>query len=218
MMFEWFVVCLYILSCIFLILSFRFFLSTLKLTLWFPVSFFNFIIFFFLSILFFTSANQLSSFFVSDKGLQIAEITIKQKDIQEFTLFISNPGQNDKSQFGLIGDEWQLDMRIITWNNMLSALGLNTLYRFERISGRYTSIENSQKRKHSLYPLNDKNVTDFLWAYMASLYDGSVFRAYYGLALFAPMSDKAKYGIFLTSTGAEVLPLNKYAKQALVHW
>ena len=217
-MFEWFVVCLYIASFILLMLSFRFLFSMFKLTLWFPVSLSNFIISLFLSILFFITANQISSFFVSDRGLQIAEITIKENNIQKFTLSISSPSQSDKAQFAIDGDEWQLDMRIITWNNLLSAFGLNTLYRFERISGRYISMENSQKLKHSMYPLKDKNITDFLWTHIASLYDGSVFRAYYGLALFAPMSDKAKYGLFLTSTGAEVLPLNEYAKQSLKAW
>ena len=41
------------------------------------------------------------------------------------------------SEFVLLGDEWQLDARVIRWTLPGQLAGLPPVYRFERLSGRY---------------------------------------------------------------------------------
>src|SRR5690606_16763193 len=38
------------------------------------------------------------------------------------------------------GDEWQVDARVLKWRPLGTLIGLDTLYRLERISGRYGDV------------------------------------------------------------------------------
>ena len=47
----------------------------------------------------------------------------------------------------LRGDEWQIDARVLKWRGAANMLGFDTIYRLERIGGRYTDVE----RERTLY-------------------------------------------------------------------
>jgi len=49
--------------------------------------------------------------------------------------------RNRPVDFILNGDEWQLDARILRWEPALQILGFNTIYRLERLNGRYSKID-----------------------------------------------------------------------------
>jgi hypothetical protein len=169
--------------------------------------------------LLFISANQISSFYISDIGTRIAEIDIRYENKQNYVVTLTKPGlPSNQYKFEISGDDWQLDLKLITWHSLLSRVGLDTLYRLERIGGRYQTIDNELNAKRSIYQLNENKISDQLWEYIFSYSEGLIFRANYGSGLYGPMSDKAKYGVFLTATGAEVLPLNDSAKKALNEW
>tara|TARA_R110001592_G_scaffold91754_3_gene268231 strand:- start:19602 stop:20258 length:657 start_codon:yes stop_codon:yes gene_type:complete len=218
-MIEWFVACLYIVSGLLLFLGFRFLFSLFSISWWLPVKLLKLLIYFFLSALFFVSANQLSSYYISDIGTQIAEIEIHYLAKQRYSVTLTKSELSaDKTQFNINGDHWQLDLRLITWHRLLAGLGLDSIYRLERISGRYQLLDNELNTSRTIYQLSEDKISDKLWAYISSYTNGLFFRANYGAGLYGPMSDNAKYGVFLTATGSEVLPLNESAKNALNHW
>jgi hypothetical protein len=218
-MIEWLVACLYTLSGLLFFVSVRFLFSIVILSLWLPFKLLKLLIYLSLSILLFISANQISSFYISDIGTRIAEIDIRYENKQNYVVTLTKPGlPSNQYKFEISGDDWQLDLKLITWHSLLSRVGLDTLYRLERIGGRYQTIDNELNAKRSIYQLNENKISDQLWEYIFSSSEGLIFRANYGSGLYGPMSDKAKYGVFLTATGAEVLPLNDSAKKALNEW
>lgn len=219
MIIEWLVACLYLVSILLLILSVRYVISIFKISWSLPFQLTKLFVTILFGILLFISAQQLSKFFISDIGTQISEINVHYLDNKHYLVDIKySEGLSIHSSFEINGDFWQLDLRIISFNKLLANFGLDCLYRIERIGGRYRSIENEIHARRSLYQLYENKLSDELWSYMYTYMEGRLFRAYYGSALYAPLADQAKYGVFLTDTGAEVLPLNEIAKKALGVW
>lgn len=219
MMIEWLVACLYLVSILSLLLSLKYSISVFTISWFLPFKLTRLFISFFISLIFFISAQQLSKFFISDRGTQIAEIQIQSLEKQTYLVNVEYSEHfNYKNSFEVHGDFWQLDLSLITFNTFLASLGLDCLYRIERLGGRYQLIDDEIYAKRSIYQFSEKKVSDELWFYIRSHMPAGIFRAIYGAALYAPMKDQASYGVFLTATGAEVLPLNDVAKQALSAW
>jgi len=120
--------------------------------------------------------------------------------------------------FEIRGDEWQIDARVLKWKGLGTLLGLDTLYRFERLSGRYADSGQEKNAPRTVYPLAAETSFD-LWSLLKEhqrwlpLAD-----ALYGSATYAPMADGAQYSINVSTTGLLVRPLNEPAKKALGAW
>jgi len=131
-------------------------------------------------------------------------------------VFISPSGE--RSDFALRGDEWQIDARILKWRPLASLLGVDTVYRLERISGRYTSVEDERDQPHTAYRLNPPDRID-LWDLLhrvRSWIPG--FDALYGSAAYLPMADGAVYEIRISPGGVIARPLNAAARTAIDAW
>jgi hypothetical protein len=120
--------------------------------------------------------------------------------------------------FEIRGDEWQIDARVLKWKGMGTLLGLDTLYRFERVAGRYADTSQEKTLPRTVYPLAAEAPFDF-WALLKDhqrwlpLAD-----ALYGSASYAPMADGAQYAVNVSTTGLLIRPLNEPAKKALGAW
>lgn len=120
--------------------------------------------------------------------------------------------------FEIRGDEWQIDARVLKWKGMGTLIGLDTLYRFERIAGRYADAGQEKSAPRTVYALAAQAPFD-LWALLKEhqrwlpLAD-----ALYGSASYAPMADGAQYAVNVSTTGLLIRPLNEPAKKALGAW
>jgi hypothetical protein len=118
----------------------------------------------------------------------------------------------------LLGDEWQIDARLLKWRGIANLLGLDTLYRLERISGRYRDIDAERLEPRSVHSLADNPGID-LWSLTQRhqrwlrLAD-----AVYGSAVYVPMADGARYTILVSQSGLLVRPANEIAKNAIQGW
>jgi len=116
------------------------------------------------------------------------------------------------------GDEWQIDARVLKWKGMGTLLGLRTLYRFERLAGRYGDAAQEKSAPRTVHALSTEAGFDF-WALLREpkrwlpLAD-----AHYGSAAYAPMADGAQYSVNVSTTGLLIRPLNEAAKKALGGW
>ncbi|HLQ27212.1 MAG TPA: hypothetical protein VK138_15215 [Acidiferrobacterales bacterium] len=118
----------------------------------------------------------------------------------------------------LQGDEWQLDARVVKWHGAANLLGLDPLYRLERLSGRYRDVQQEQNRPRSVYGLAKDTGLD-LW---------NITQRYgrwlpwlditYGSATYMPMADDAHYKVRLTTTGLIARPDNPAAELAVANW
>jgi hypothetical protein len=120
--------------------------------------------------------------------------------------------------FNLHGDAWQLDARVIKWQGFATVLGFDTLYRLERISGRYDSMEQARTAPRSVASLSPHPGLD-LWRFIRRHADWLPWiDASYGSATYLPMGNGAAYRVTISTTGLLARPANPAARRAVAHW
>ncbi len=148
----------------------------------------------------------------------IAILRFKQQDKQQFQAAISFQDTEQFNTYLINGDEWQVDARVIKWHGWAQLLGLNAQYRLERISGRYSDIEEERGKTRSVYTLSAKDGIDY-WK-LINEYKKYLpwIDAYYGSATYLPMSDNASYSLSLTQTGLIARPLDVETEDKIKFW
>ncbi len=124
----------------------------------------------------------------------------------------------ERTDFALRGDEWQLDAHVLKWRALANLFGFDTAYRLDRISGRYTNIDDERNLPRTVYNLNQPDRVD-LWE-MVHRHHSWVpwIDALYGSATFLPMADGALYEIKVSQSGLLARPLNQAARSAVGSW
>jgi hypothetical protein len=136
---------------------------------------------------------------------------------REFNGVLTYPS-GERASFALRGDEWQVDARVLKWRAFANVVGFDSSYRLERISGRYTHIEDERAQPRTVYSLNPPQRID-PWN-LAHRYRSWLpwLDALYGSATFLPMADGALYEIKVTQSGLMARPLNQAARDAVGSW
>ena len=117
-----------------------------------------------------------------------------------------------EQRFEIHGDQWQLDARLLTWVGPLAAAGQKPLYRLDRISGRYVSLEQARNGQQSVFSLKQSQYVD-LWE-IFERFDTWI-DVSYGSAVYMPMENGAVFSVYLTAKGMNVRPINYIAKKIL---
>lgn len=148
----------------------------------------------------------------AQKGEVIATLKFEELDEQQFEVEFVADGHG-RSLFKLLGDQWQLDARLISlpWVSVLPS------YKLERLSGRYLTLEQEQTAPRSVHSLGNKAPVD-TWDWIVRSSWLNVVKAKYGSAAFMPMADGAIYEVRLYPKGLEAEPINASAKQAIRAW
>jgi len=146
----------------------------------------------------------------------IAVLTFRLLGPQRYNVVLKR--QDKVGQFQLDGDEWQLDARILRWQPPVQLLGLNSLYRLERISGRYQDLALERNEPRTIYMLATHDGLD-IWS-LARRYHAWLpwVDAYYGSATYLPMQDNARYTVAINQYGLIARPDNVAAEQAASSW
>lgn len=127
-------------------------------------------------------------------------------------------GTDDRQQFELRGDEWQLDARLIKWKTPLTIIGFNSLYRLDRLQGRYRDLEQERHAARSVYSLSRDNNLD-LWSIIQQYRKWLPWLdAFYGSATYLPMADAASFQIKMSQSGLIARPVNAAAMKAVGEW
>jgi hypothetical protein len=117
----------------------------------------------------------------------------------------------------LRGDEWQLDARIIKWHGFGIVLGLDTLYRFDRLSGRYRDVELERSAPRTVHALGGESPGLDLWALAQKRWLPLV-DASYGSSVYLPAAEGARYEVKVSASGLVARPINEPARAALAAW
>ncbi len=147
---------------------------------------------------------------------KIAEISFREIGPQHFgaiVLFKDNTKILD-----LRGDEWQIDARVLKWHGLAVLIGFDTLYRLDRLSGRYRDIGRERTGLRTVHSLSEEQGLD-LWM-TARRYARWIpwVDAVYGSATYMPMVDGASYTVSVSSTGLLARPSNDIASKAVGEW
>lgn len=146
---------------------------------------------------------------VDEKPLTV--VSMKQLDQQEFQLQMTM-ADGIQRNFTMYGDQWQLDVRLLVWQRTLLAIGVDSLFRLERISGRYLSLEQERSAARSVYALDSSKGMD-IWN-LAKKYSFGV-DAQFGSAVYMPLVDGGIFSVYRTGRGLVARPMNDVAKQSL---
>jgi hypothetical protein len=145
------------------------------------------------------------------------ELQLSRVADRQFDAVLSYP-DGERSHFPLRGDEWQVDARVLKWHAFANLVGFDTAYRLERISGRYTHIEDERSEPRTVFDLHAPGRID-PWE-LIHRYRTWVpwMDALYGSATFLPMADGALYEIKVSQSGLVARPLNQAAREAVGSW
>lgn len=145
------------------------------------------------------------------------ELQFSNIGAHQFNAILTYP-TGERASFSLRGDEWQVDARILKWQAFAELVGFDSAYRLERISGRYSSIEDERNLPRTVYPLNPPNRVD-LWDVVHRYHAWLPWiDALYGSATYLPMADGALYDIKVSPSGLLARPLNQAARDAVGSW
>lgn len=160
------------------------------------------------------------------KESTVATVQFEKNAPQTFTaILITNDQQ--KYYFQLKGDQWQIDTRVIRWHPNLIRMGFKTIYRMDRISGRYQSIQQALHAERTVYPivLNDNLSSAFsrfgidMWAQVKQIpWLQQWVDATYGSATYVPLADGAIYEVKMGYSGLSAHPINAASRQAVKGW
>jgi hypothetical protein len=145
------------------------------------------------------------------------ELQLSRVADRSFDAVLSYP-DGERANFPLRGDEWQVDARVLKWHAFANLVGFDTAYRLERISGRYSRIEDERTEPRTVYDLHEPGRID-PWE-LIHRYRSWVpwMDALYGSATFLPMADGALYEIKVSQSGLVARPLNQAAREAVGSW
>ncbi len=164
-----------------------------------------------LSIFFLIGLVDLWSYQQLNKENLISTVSIYELGDQEYDLtLIDSEGKEER--FKILGDQWQLDVRLLTWKGPIQALGASPLYRMDRLSGRYLSLEQERSAERTVYQLSKSAGVD-IWQWINK--HGFWLDAQFGSAVYLPLTNGAVYGVSLTPKGILARPLNDAADTAL---
>jgi hypothetical protein len=148
---------------------------------------------------------------------QAARVAMRQLAERQYAVTVQ-PSAGAPQQFELRGDEWQIDARVLKWRAFGTLLGFDTVYRLERLSGRYTDIAQERSAQRTVHALTDEPGID-LWSIVRRHHRYlPLADALYGSAVYVPMADGAEYAVSVSASGLVVRPGNEAARKALGGW
>jgi hypothetical protein len=168
------------------------------------------------------SASILLAFSYYGYGRLVDEQTISQIEFSQlapgqYTARVMIDGETDRL-LDLRGDEWQMDARVVNWKPPATLLGLDPIYQLDRLSGRYSDIDDEMSEKRTVHALSDEMQLD-IW-HVARKFPALMpgIDAYYGTATYLPMADGARFEVTLTRTALIARPMNEQAREAVGEW
>lgn len=146
-----------------------------------------------------------------------ASVSVRQLGERHYAVSVATPGSPPR-HFDLRGDEWQVDARVLKWSGMGTLAGFDTVYRLERLSGRYGDVPSEKAAPRTVYALAPEEDFD-LWPAIRRLQPWLPFAdALYGSAAYVPLAENASYAVTVSSSGLVVRPANDAARKAVGNW
>jgi hypothetical protein len=148
---------------------------------------------------------------------EAARVTSRELGARHYAVTLQARNAPERS-FEVRGDEWQIDARVLKWRAMGNLLGLDSLYRLERLSGRYGDVASERSAARTVHELSEEAGVD-VWTLTRRYQKYLPFAdAMYGSAAFVPMANGAEYVVTVSASGLVVRPGNDAARKALGGW
>ena len=148
---------------------------------------------------------------------EAARVSIRQLGPRHYVVSVQEKKAPPR-HFELRGDEWQVDARVLKWRAMGNLVGFDTLYRLERLSGRYGDVVLERTAPRTVHALAAETQLD-LWSLLNAHHRYVPFAdALYGSAVYVPMAEGAEYAVTVSTSGLVVRPANEAARKSVGGW
>ena len=162
-------------------------------------------------------AMNLYSYQIFNEEKLAAEVRIESLGPQFYRIYYIPKGQAAQL-FEVRGDEWQVDARILKWHGLATMVGLKTVYRMERISGRYRDLHQERNAQHTVHALSNPRGLD-LWKWSRENQRRIPWvDAIYGNAAYMPLVNLAQFKVTVSSSGLVIRAANAAAQKAIENW
>ena len=148
----------------------------------------------------------------------IGQIKFSESAPEQYVARLMLENEERDRMFEILGDEWQMDARVVTWKPPMTLLGLDPIFQLDRLSGRYSDVEEELSKHRSAHALSEP-VTMDVWQFARKypkLMPGV--DAHYGTATYLPMAHGAIFEVTRTRTGLVARPVNDAAREAVGEW
>jgi hypothetical protein len=146
------------------------------------------------------AANLHTYYRLSDES-PIAELQFLMTGEGRYEAIIAYGDFCNPERYALYGDQWRLDARFLKWRPWANLLGFDSLYRIERLGGRYRDVEreNSEPREaHSLHPAGGVDLVALLAGYHGRF---SPVDTLYGSSVYEDMNPHYLYRVYRSQSG-----------------
>ncbi|WP_028293544.1 hypothetical protein [Oceanobacter kriegii] len=145
-------------------------------------------------------------------GIQPA-VTISTYKVGDQTFDLSLVDEEGNEQRYIVkGDQWQLDFRLLRWTGPIDSLAAAPVYRIDRLSGRYLSLEQERTAERTVYGLGQGGWID-VWSVLKE--KGFWLKPEMGSAVFMPLVNGATFAVTVSAKGVEAEAMNDVAAKAL---
>ena len=131
----------------------------------------------------------------------IAELSFAATGKQQYQATIAYGDFCTPEHYTLAGDQWRLDALFLKWHPWANLLGLDSMYRIERLGGRYRDVveENTKARPaHELYPEQGIDLTTLIARYTGRF---SPVDTLYGSSVYDDMHEAFVYRVYRGQSG-----------------
>ena len=147
------------------------------------------------------AGSNLYTFYRLTDESPIAELQFRKTGVQQYEATISSGDFCHPEKFLLHGDQWRLDARFLKWHPWANLLGFDSMYRIERLGGRYlgVQVENAGPHlSHQLYEESGIDLPAILHGYGGRL---SPVDTLYGSSVYELMQEGFLYRVYRAQSG-----------------
>lgn len=128
----------------------------------------------------------------------IAEISFRPLGPKRYQATLATGDLCTLQTYEILGDQWQIDASFIRWRGLGTLLGLQSLYRLDRLSGRYANIEEQGAMEKSWHDLSPHVLLDVFPAPGGKGIRSWLVDARYGSSVYLDIDTTKKYRVYAT--------------------
>jgi hypothetical protein len=131
----------------------------------------------------------------------IAQVRFERTGEQEFLAYLRTGDLCAEQPLPVLGDQWRIDAQFLKWKYWALLFGLDSQYRLERFEGRYSSIDDQNRRPTLAHSLGAPTAIDVVGV-ARSLGDlNFLIDATYGSSTYQVIDTERLYEVYKTPTG-----------------
>ena len=131
----------------------------------------------------------------------IAEISFDRTGKQVYKANLARGDLCAVEAYTIYGDQWRIDAEFLKWKYWANLLGLDSLYRLDRIEGRYQNVEDQNNKPKHAYELGSKTALDIVGIAKALGRFNFLLDAAYGSSTYNDIGTNNVFRVYKTQIG-----------------